>query len=96
MEILKRGTIYQKTSQKFSCTNLWISDKQSLTNVPKINNQYIVEGQAPLPFKFLPFSPVFIQMQDTCQKKYPTAQNKPPKKLNYISHIETFQQPTSL
>ena len=43
MKILKRGTIYQKTSQKFSCTNLWISNKQSLTNVPKINNQYIVD-----------------------------------------------------
>ena len=43
LEILKSGTIYQKTSQKFSCTNLWISNKQSLTNVPKINNQYIVD-----------------------------------------------------
>ena len=42
MEILKTSTIiYEKTSQKFPFTNLWKSDKQSLNNVPKINNQYI-------------------------------------------------------
>ena len=40
MQILKTGTIiYQKTSQKFPFTNLWIFDKQSLKNVPKIKNQ---------------------------------------------------------
>ena len=38
MEILKTG-IYQKTSQKFPFTNLWIFDKQSLKNVPKIKNK---------------------------------------------------------
>ena len=40
MQILKTGTIiYQKTSQKFPFTNLWIFDKQSLKNVPKIKNK---------------------------------------------------------
>ena len=51
------------------------------------------KGQA---LKFLPF-PLFLSgCKIRVRKKYPTAQNKPPKKLNYFSHIETFQQPTSV
>jgi hypothetical protein len=49
----------------------------------------IIMGPAPLPFTFLPFSPILISMTDTWQISNLRVETKP-RKRQYFSHSFTF------